>query len=221
MPRREMRSFEEFCEYLKVMKFVPKTFIDVGTCYGTPELFNAFPQAYQILFEPVPELEERLKLLTTKFPGEYHMIALGDKPGTMTLHIPHDGIEGATLVPGANLRDVDVRVDTLDNVLGDRKLKSPVLLKTDCQGFDLNVIEGSKARLPDMDIVVMEVNLFHPRNNRSFPDFATIVTRMKELNFSVFDIISYQIRPRDDALGYVDLVFVRDDGPLRAHHSWA
>lgn len=221
MPRREMRSFEEFCEHLKVMDVEPKTYIDVGVCYGTPELFNAFPDAYHILFEPVPELEERLKLLTTKFPGEYHMIALGDQSGTMTLHIPHDGVEGATLIPGENLRDIDVRVDTLDNVLGNRKLEGPVLLKTDCQGFDLNVIEGAKGWLPDIDVIVMEVNLYHPRNNPSFADFATIVTRMKELGFSVYDIISYQIRPRDDALGYVDLVFARDDGPLRAHHGWA
>jgi len=221
MARREIRSFEEFCEYLKLINYAPKTFIDVGVCYGTPELFNAFPDAYQILFEPVPELEERLKLLTNKFAGEYHMIALGDKTGNLTLHIPRDGIEGATLVPGANLRDIEVKVDTLDNVLGTRKFEGPILLKTDCQGFDLNVIEGGKQRLIDIDIVVMEVNLYHPRNNFAFPDFAAIVTRMKQLGYSVYDIISYQTRPRDEALGYVDLVFARDDCPLKAHHSWS
>jgi FkbM family methyltransferase len=216
-----MRSLQEFCDHLKAIDFVPRTFIDVGACYGTPELFNSFPNAYQILFEPVPELEERLKLLTTKFRGEYHMIALGDKRGTMTLHVPTDGIEGATLVPSSNNTKIDVEVDTLDHVLRSKELERPILLKTDCQGYDLNVINGGQQLLPDIDVIVMEVNLYHPRNLKQFPDFAEIVCKMKEYGFAVYDIVSYQVRPRDNALGYVDIVFARDDGPLRAHHSWA
>ena len=221
MPRRDMRMLDELCEHLKDRDFTPKTFIDVGTCYGTPELFNSFPESYQILIEPIPKLEDRLKLLTTKFRGEYHMIAVGDEVGTMTLNVPKDGIEGATLVPGSDLDQIEVKVDTLDNVLGDREFERPMLLKTDCQGFDLKVVEGCKKRLKDVDIIAMEVNLYHPRGNPDFPDFAEIVIRLRELGYSVYDIVSYQVRPRDEALGYVDLVFVRDDGPLRAHHSWA
>ena len=220
MARQEMRMLDDFCEHLKILNFIPKTFIDVGVCYGTPELFNSFPDAYQILIEPIPELEDRMKLLTKKFSGEYHMVAVADKKGFMTLNVPKDAIEGATLVPGEGLRQIEVPIDTLDNILGDRQFEGPILLKTDCQGFDLNVIEGCFNRLSDIDIIVMEVNLYHPRGNLDFPDFGQIVGRLGDFGFSVYDIVSYQVRPRDKALGYVDLVFVRNDGPLRAHHSW-
>ena len=171
MSRRNMRMLDDLCEHLIDRDFAPKTFIDVGVCYGTPELFNTLPDAYQILIEPIPDLEERLKLLTTKFRGEYHMIAVADEAGMMTLNIPEDAIEGATLVPGDGQRQIEVPIDTLDNVLGDREFEKPILLKTDCQGFDLKVIEGAKTRLPDIDVVVMEVNLYHPRGNKEFPDF--------------------------------------------------
>ncbi|KKN94369.1 hypothetical protein LCGC14_0187150, partial [marine sediment metagenome] len=47
-----------------------------------------------------------------------------------------------------------------------------------------------------------------------------IIGWMGSQGFAVYDIISYQTRPLDDALGYVDLVFAKVDGPFRIHHRW-
>ena len=44
-----------------------------------------------------------------------------------------------------------------------RELPRPILLKTDCQGLDLEVLKGAGRRLRGrLDIVVMEANLFPP-----------------------------------------------------------
>lgn len=75
--------------------------------------------------------------------------------------------------------------------------------------------------MAEVDAIVMEVNMFHPRGDVANPDFTDIFITMRELGFSVYDFLSYQTRPRDNALGYVDLAFVHTNGELRASHIWA
>lgn len=221
MPRRPQRDFEEFVHFVKKQGFAPATVIDVGVCYGTPELQQGFPEAYHILFEPVTELEPRMQALTARYTGEYHMLALGAEAGTAPMRVPEGAVEAATLAnPGTGAHTRMVPVETLDGVLGGRDLTGPIVLKTDCQGFDLNVMKGGTAVLSRCDLVVMEVNMFHPAGDPTLGDFSTIVTWMQQQGFSVYDILSYQTRPLDNALGYVDLAFVRDDGTFRAHHRW-
>lgn len=223
MSRRPLRDFAEFVGFLKAGGFYPGTVIDVGACYGTPELQQGWPDAYHILFEPVAELEERMKALTAKYRGEYHMFALGDVAGSFQMRVPEGALQAASLAnshqKGATLRNV--RVDTLDAVLGRRDLAGPVVLKTDCQGYDLKIVTGGRAFLGRVDLLVMEVNMFHPAGNPDLGDFGAIVCRMRDFGFSVYDILSYQTRPFDGALGYVDLAFVRTDGRFRLHHRWA
>jgi FkbM family methyltransferase len=221
MTRRPLREFEEFVGYVKARGFAPGTVIDVGVCYGTPELQQGFPEAHHIRFEPVAELEPRMQALTARYGGEYHMLALGAEPGQAPMRVPEGAVQSATLAdPGSGPEVRMVPVETLDRVLGARDLAGPVLLKTDCQGFDLNVMKGGVAVLARTDLVVMEVNMFHPAGDASLGDFGAIVGWMRAHGFAVYDILSYQTRPLDAALGYVDLAFVREDGPFRAEHRW-
>jgi len=221
MTRRTPRDFEEFVTFIKGLGFHPGTVIDVGACYGTPELLHGFPEAYHVLFEPVAEQEARMKAITAKFRGEYHMIALGAEAGSFPMAVKEGSLDGASLATAGNAKHTrDVPVDTLDGMFGSRDLEGPILLKTDCQGYDLNIMKGGTAFLKKVEVIVMEVNMFHPASNPALGDFGTIVSWMRDQGFSVYDIISYQIRPRDGALGYVDLVFVQTDGQFRKHHRW-
>jgi FkbM family methyltransferase len=222
MSRRPLRDFAEFVGFLKAGGFYPGTVIDVGACYGTPELQQGWPDAYHILFEPVVELEGRMQALMAKYDGEYHMIALGDIAGHFQMNVPEGAVQGASLANAAQgpISRL-VRVDTLDAVLNPRDLTGPIVLKTDCQGYDLNIIKGGQVFLNKVDLVVMEVNLFHPAGNPALGDFGEIICQMRNFGFSVYDILSYQTRPFDDALGYVDLAFVKTAGRFRTNHRWA
>lgn len=222
MPRRPMRDLREFVDHLGDVGLKPATVIDVGACYGTPELLQGAPDAYHVLVEPLPALEGRLRQILSRFKGEYHMLALGDTPGRSTMYVPPGGAEGATLLASAkNLTPVEITVETMDRLFDPRPYETPILVKTDCQGYDLAVMRGGRSFLRKVDALVMEVNLFHPRNDAANPDFGDIVLAMREMGFAVYDILSYQVRPRDNALGYVDVAFAREDGPLRKHHAWA
>jgi FkbM family methyltransferase len=221
MARRTMRSLGEFMEHLASLDMTPRTVVDVGACWGTQELLQGAPEAHHVLIEPAPSMEGRLRQLTTKYRGEYHLVALGERRGRADLHLPKGGVDGATLLPSPGLERVEVPVETLDDLFGDRAFAAPLLLKTDCQGYDLAVIKGGRAFLKKVDVLVMEVNMFHPRGDRSFPDFGEIVCAMREAGFSVYDIVSYQVRPRDGALGYVDVAFAPTEGALRRSLLWS
>jgi len=222
MPRRPIREFAEFVAFVKAQGFDPGTVIDVGVCYGTPELQDGFADAFHILIEPVAELEPRMQAILRKRRGEYHMLALSDRVGTLPMKVPEGAWQGATLAnPGSGAAVRQVPVSTLDTLLDGRDLAGPILLKTDCQGYDLKVMQGATALLPRVDLVVMEVNMFHPAGDPALADFGTVVSWMRDHGFAVYDILSYQTRPFDMALGYVDLAFVPLAGRFRAHHRWA
>lgn len=221
-----MRTFDEFIKYLIFREFNPATVIDVGACWGTPELFRNLPNAYHIFIEPIPELEDRLKLLAKKFRGEYHLLAAGKESGSMRLTYSPRKPEGGTLTGQAKARKgdyttIDIRIETLDNLFAARGLTSPIVLKTDCQGFDLDVLMGGRALLDQVEFVISEVNMFHAAGDHGRPVFGDVVAWMRDAGFAVFDIVSYNLRPLDKALGYVDLAFVRRDSRFWATHRWA
>lgn len=218
---KQMRSMQTFVEYLIERGVQPQTCIDVGACYGTPEIFRTLPNAYHIYFEPNPTMEERLKELTEKFPGEYHIMALAAEEGRMLLTFPEDKPEEGQLSASSGTgAGIETRVSTLDNVLERHRLQGPVLLKTDCQGYDLDVLKGARSVLKQVDVIISEANLYHAGGDPSRPVFSDIVTFLAEQEFEVFDILSYNKRPLDSSLGYVDLAFVRRDGPLWSRHQW-
>jgi hypothetical protein len=112
-----------------------------------------------------------------------------------------------------------VPVRTLDRVFAGRHLQQPILLKTDCQCGDLAVVRGGRDFVQLCDVVIMEVGMFHYWSQNT-PDFADTVLEMRSHGFVPYDFLDYMPRPHDGALGQVDVVFVKEDGPLRASHAW-
>src|SRR5690349_20367910 len=51
--------------------YAPATVIDVGVAAGTPVLYEAFPDAYHVLVEPLAEFEPALQALVARNGGEY------------------------------------------------------------------------------------------------------------------------------------------------------
>lgn len=221
-----MRGLAGFVDWLAQRGQMPATVIDVGVCYGTPALQDGLPGAHHILIEPLAEMEPRLAALIGRHGGEYHLTALGAVPHDAPMKVEPGCPEGATLAGIETISPTDPRirqvpVTTLERLLAGRDLARPILLKTDCQGTDLEVLKGAGTLLPLLDVVVMEANLFHPAADPARADFGAITSWMRSHGFAVIDILSYQPRPRDGALGYVDLAFAPETGPLRADHRWA
>lgn len=220
--RRQHRNLDESLAFIKSLQWDAMTVIDVGAAWGTPELLHAFPNAYHIMIDPVPVYEERFRAILKKYKGEYHLLAMSDHPGEMYISVPKNGsVAGSQLSEYNPLGEsLVVRVETLDTLFSDRDVAEPIIIKTDCQGYDMKCLKGGKEFLKRVDLAICEVNMFHPTARPDLPDFAETVITMSNLGFSAYDIVSYQTRPFDDALGYIDIVFANNHSMFRRRHQW-
>ena len=205
-----------FFEHLKLLGFDPKTIIDVGVANGTPALYAAFPNAYYVLVEAVAEYEQGIRNLLNGLDGEYHLVAVSDHAGQMEMMV-REPLYISSLNYDANDLKSDTRtvdVKRLDQIIT-RDLAGPALIKTDCQGHDLDVIRGATGLLDRVEVCILEIPMHGPWGGGN--EFIDYVTTMDTLGFRFYDVWGSLRRPSDHQLHSIDGVFVRTDGLLRKH----
>ncbi|MAW81642.1 MAG: hypothetical protein CMI63_15495 [Parvularcula sp.] len=215
------RNFSEFFKHLKSLGFAPDYCIDVGAASGTRIIYESFPEAYHIAFEPLSEFHAELEKSLKPYKHEIHHCALMNKPGEETL-LRHPDRYGSSMMHRRrktykNL--IPVPVETLDAMVGKSRLSGDVLIKTDCQGADLFVLKGGRQTLSKASVVIIEASLFRFWGDHH-PDFFEIIRFMHNHGFALYDLLDGIYRPYDNALGQLDLAFVKEDGPFRKNHQW-
>ena len=218
------QSLNEALEQLKYVGYHPDLIIDVGAADGTPPLQTAFPKSQFFWIEPLKEFEPALRSLQQKLQGDYSITAVGSSEGSFVLNV-HKDLHGSTLLNEIDGKDADgtqrqIPVTTLNKLstIHNWKTFRKILLKVDVQGFELEVLEGSKEILSNIDVIMLEVSFF--RFLKNAPDFYDIIAYMKDIGFVVYDIVGGINRPLDYALGQKDLVFVKDNGFFRRFQGW-
>ena len=219
--RRE--TLADATAHLAAIGFLPKTIIDVGVAYGTPGLYGVFEGAKYLLIEPLVEYEHVLRKLCHDYDGQYFLVAAGRENCRITLNV-HPDLSGSSLFYESEGPDVDgepreVQCVRLDETCAESNLVGPYLIKVDVQGAELDVLDGATAILPETEVIMLEVSLFQLWVES--PQLHDVVTNMNEKGFVVYDIFGGHYRPLDNALGQIDLVFVRENGSLRKSHHWA
>jgi hypothetical protein len=106
----------------------------------------------------------------------------------------------------------------LDELLAAGELPQPEFLKLDVQGYELEVLRGAAGALRACQAVMAEVNLFRYAPETPLAD--EVVAFLRGHGFVLYDIVGLLRRPLDDALGQMDLVFVKEDHPLRKSNAW-
>lgn len=195
----------------------PRTVIDVGVGYGTPALYEAFPDAYFILFEPLREYASSIKKLAGIYDCEVHFKAVADIEGELDIFIDTADFQHSSLSErsslthsGNSLSRRTIEVTTLDSVL--RKtphMKSPLLLKIDTEGYELAVLKGAESMLKVVDTVIAEVSI-SKRFEISY-EFFEIVSFLNKNGFYLFSFLSLYHPKGEDRPRYADIVFKRRD----------
>lgn len=204
--------------------FQPKTIIDVGVASGTPELYRAFPNSYFLLIEPIKEFETDLISILNQYNGSYVLAAAGSNSGQVTFNMHKNHLEGSSLYkesmgPDADGLEVMVPMIKIDDIIEKKQLDAPYLIKIDVQGAELDALEGAQKTLLNAEVVALEISLF--KFMEGAPQFFDVISYMKERDFVVYDIIPGWTRPLDNALGQVDIIFVKDTGMFRQNHAYA
>ena len=204
---------------LKKNGFTPQTVIDVGANVGdwSHMASQVFPSAKFFMIEGNPDNELALRHSVNEVGqnSEYSILLLGaeEKDGV----IFHKLNTGSSVLPELTTyhrSQVTLPMGTLDGLMGNRHYDSPVLLKLDVQGFELQVLLGGADTLSGAEVVIMETSLL-PYNENA-PLFAEVVAFMAARGFFAFDFCGQLRRQTDDTLFQTDVVFVWKDSVLRA-----
>ncbi|HEX7777272.1 MAG TPA: FkbM family methyltransferase [Parvibaculum sp.] len=206
---------------LKSQGFRPRTVFDVGVAAGTPDLYAAFPAARYVLVDPTRASLPHMQRLARDLDAEVCNFALGDGDGEIEIEERLDDINGATFfrevgVLGATERYA-VPVRRFDRAFPE--FERPALCKIDVQGAELMVLRGMGERLADIDVFIVEASVL--ATIEAAPEAFEVIAFMRERGFVIFDIVGTARRPLDKALAQLDMMFVRENSPLRADRRWA
>jgi FkbM family methyltransferase len=166
------------------------TVIDVGAGFGTPELYEACPDAYHVLVEPLVEYDEALAGWLERYRGERVACAAGEREGEATIEVDPDAPWISSLLPhrgGGRREPRKVEVATLDRLLVERGWEPPFGLKIDAEGYELRVVQGARRLLEQTRFVLAEVAV--GRRLEGGYTFAEFVRAMDEQGFALCDVV--------------------------------
>jgi FkbM family methyltransferase len=218
------RTPAEVLAHTRRLGFSPKVVFDVGVGWGTPELYEAFPEARHVLVEPLKEYELRIHEIEQRYRAEWVRAAAGPEQGTAEMAV-HRTWSMSSMLGGwkghdtADVAPREVPVVRLDDIRHERGLEGPFVVKVDVEGGELRVLDGAENVLQDTELVLLEVNLF--RFLPEAPDFGDVVAYMRERGFVVYDFYGGHLRPLDGALAMTNVVFVKEGGRFRREESFS
>src|SRR3954469_5787986 len=218
------RTPEAVLAHVKRLGFSPATVIDVGVAYGTPELYDAFPEARFLLVDPLEEYAPAIDQIVGRLrSAEWVRAAAGPEPGSITINVNRAPALSSTLGHWKGQDDGgtprEVPVVRIDDLVAERSLPGPYVVKADVEGTELRVLEGATRVLSGTELVLLEVNLFQFLPGQ--PQLHDVVAFMKERGFVTYDFYGGPVRLLADALAMTHTAFVREGGVFRRSHDFA
>ena len=160
-----------------LLRVLPKinNLIDIGSNKGQFALLarSHFPNLKIYSFEPLKEELKKQKEILGNNNISYFNFALGDTIKNIKINIVSRRDSSSILNPiekySQDYKKISVRsihVDKLDNILKNKNLKSPNLLKIDVQGYELRTLKGAKNSLKKIDYIIIEISYMKMYENQ-------------------------------------------------------
>jgi FkbM family methyltransferase len=205
-------------ERIRKPGLAPATVIDVGAGAGTPTLYQAFPDAYHVLIEPLKEFEQDLRRVVAAYRGEHVMSAVGAERGTTTIHVEHEGLMLSSILErsssgNSKVEAREIPITTLDELRRRLDWQPPFGLKIDTEGYEHNVIGGATELLKETEFVIAEISTRPKRFDQNY-SFAEFIALMDEHGFRFCDILDAPRLQRAVELQYIDGMFRRIDAAV-------
>ena len=178
------------------------TIVDVGVAKGTGFLFNNFPNSRYLLIEPNKDYFEFIeKNILNKYNAKLFKIGAGKTEESKILNIsgPISSIYKRKNFEFKN--QYEIKVKKLDDILTNEDLKKNLLVKIDCEGAELDVLEGSLKTLCIANYLIIEVRL--QKINTYNP--TDLICFLKNQNFQWYEILD--IYYAKEGIDYIDVLF--------------
>jgi FkbM family methyltransferase len=178
--------------------------LDVGANIGQTciELTNYFPNGMIHDFEPVTDSYNQLVRTTQPFANiKTHKLGIGSDNVTTSIWLKSDDQQNS-LSPKLNTpsdRQETITVITLDSFARENNIHRIGLLKSDTEGYDLEVIKGAHTLLDLglVDFVLTEVGI--PKSDIYHTNLFDVTEQLMRYNFElmgIYDRLYHDLRPR-------------------------
>jgi FkbM family methyltransferase len=198
--------------------------VDVGANIGQSctEMLHVLPLASVHCIEPDPDSYSKLCSNVGAFTGvKTWQLAMGSGEGLVALNRNVSPDTNSFLKPSAFIQqenwrklmspesEMDVRMTTLESWAANHRLEKIHLLKTDCQGYDLNVLKGAEAllRCGKIDLLVCEVLLTPLYDQQAW--FEDILGFTRNLGYRLHGLYDLNRDSRGD-IAWADALFVHE-----------
>jgi FkbM family methyltransferase len=193
----------------------PKTVIDVGVGYGTPELYNAYPNAKFILIEPLKQFKPFINKIKKELNCKVYYKAVGSVEEKKSIKIDENNLQKSSFASrteitktGNRLKKSDIETTTINKILDENtEIETPILLKIDTEGHELEILKGSDKYLNQIDTIISEVSVAQ-RFENSY-NFEDIILFLYNKGFQVFDFPNIKYLKNMPGTQYVDIIFKR------------
>jgi len=196
-----------------------KLIIDVGANEGqfVKKILTIFPNAYVHCFEPINSVFNQLKInLGHNDRVTLYNYGLGDRDGEVDIFV-NEYSPSSSLLPmldlhksnfdfAVNVTPDKIRVRTLDSFFPNDILK-PLLIKIDVQGYEMFVLKGGGAVIPQADVIIIETSFQLLYEGQ--PLFHDIYIYLTKMGFKYSGNVEQLLSPKDNSILQADAVFVR------------
>ena len=190
----------------------PPLIVDVGVAYGTPVLYDMFPDARLILVEPMPIFHDHIEQrILTKRNAKLFKSAAGAEQNSAEMILEHgDPLRSSMLERSALTKmkqeksKVTVAVDRLDTILANEEIGPGSLLKIDTEGFEMEALKGAESVLSKFQYVITEASVMK-RFEESY-EFSELLNYMENCGFGLRNMLAAPVDKRG-MIRVADLLF--------------
>jgi len=218
-PYAKENLLDSFYNLLKTQNFKPSVIYDIGANKGTwtKECLKVFPDAHYHLFEPQENLSKNIYNLLSDYSNfNLYSVGLGDENTSayFTMHDRDDSCSFSYSKEEAlerGFKQVELPIYRLDSFIEENNLLTPDILKIDAEGLDLNVLEGAKGIIQNVEVIMVEVVVLNYRMENTVKN---VVNYLDTIGFKFFDITDLNRPFPNKVLWLSEFVFVRKGGFL-------
>lgn len=195
----------------------PRVICDVGANIGDTVLDYAprFPSAEMHAFEPLPPAFATPRCDVGAPPRVHlHAFAPGATDGNTFMEAAPESGTNRLVESGNASLCAEVEICRLDTICAQQGLSHIDLLKTDCEGFDLDVLHSTEDLLSNgvIDCIFGEVNF---RRDRGHGDFFAIESYLNPLGYEFHTLYGYSDwNASVGTEGFANALFARRPGAL-------
>jgi FkbM family methyltransferase len=171
-------------------------------------------------FEPEPATFAELRRRKGDVPGLHlNNFALGSKRGTAELNRNTFSDMSSILQPGrdswGSIKDkTPIEIRTLDEYCHDHGVTHIDILKSDTQGYDLEVLKGAEQLMAHRRIKLIYLEIIFSRMYEKLPRADEVYAYLADRGFSLVSF--YEIHYQQQQAGWTDALFINPDYELQS-----